>query len=130
MAASTVIDELTEIQQQLIAGWAAGDPSMHERILDDDWSVIDPMGNVMTRAEVLSTAFADEREIELAEIDRLRIRDYDGFAIVTGRTRVVGKMAGQDVNMTLRFTDVFTNSSGQWKCLASQGTFVNETGTE
>jgi hypothetical protein len=130
MAASTVIDELTVIQRQLITGWAAGDASTHERVLDDDWGVIDPMGNVMTKADVLSTAFAEEREIELAEIDQLRIRDYDGFAIVTGRTRVIGKIAGQDVNMTLRFTDVFTNRSGQWKCLASQGTFVDETGGE
>ena len=118
-------EELAAIQRQLIAGWAAGDPSTHERILADDWTVIDPMGNVMTKADVLSTAFLGERDIEFAEIDQLRIRDFDGFAIVNGRTRVIGKIAGQDVNMTLRFTDVFTNRSGEWKCLASQGTFTN-----
>ena len=50
-------------------------------------------------------------------------REHGDFAIVTGRTRVRGKFGGQD--MTLRFTDIFTNRSGTWKCLASQGTFVS-----
>lgn len=129
MSAST-IDELTAIQHQLLAGWVAGDPSTHERILDDGWSVIDPTGNVMSKADVLSTAFAAERDIEFAEIDEINICDHSDFAIVTGRTRVRGKFAGQDVNMTLRFTDVFTNRSGTWKCLASQGTFVSSPNAE
>jgi ketosteroid isomerase-like protein len=118
------ITDLTQIQHELIAAWAAGERSTHERVLADDWSVIDPTGNVMTKADVLTTAFADEREIEVAEIDDLNVRDHGDFAIVTGRTHVVGRIAGQDVNMTLRFTDVFTLRSGTWKCLASQGTFV------
>ena len=122
---STVSEELTQIQHQLIAAWAAGDPSTHERILDDSWSVVDPMGNVMTKADVLATAFEADREIEFAEIDELNIRDHGDFAIVTGLTRVKGRISGQDVNMVLRFTDVFTNRSGTWICLASQGTFVN-----
>jgi ketosteroid isomerase-like protein len=123
---TSTIDELTAIQQQLLAGWVAGDPSTHERILDDNWSVIDPTGNVITKADVLSTAFSATREIEFAEIDQINVRDHDDFAIVTGRTRVRGKLAGQDVNMTLRFTDVFTNRSGTWRCLASQGTIVTQ----
>ena len=121
---NSTIDELTSLQHQLFAGWVAGDASTHERILDDGWSVIDPTGNVMSKADVLSTAFAAERDIEFAEIDEINIRDHGDFAIVTGRTRVRGKFAGQDVNMTLRFTDVFTNRSGSWKRLASQGTFI------
>jgi len=126
----STVDELTAIQRRLLAGWVAGDPSTHERILDDGWSVIDPTGTVMSKADVLSTAFAAERNIEFAEIDQIKVRDHGDFAIVTGRTRVRGRFAGQDVNMTLRFTDVFTNRSGTWNCLASQGTFLNETVTE
>ena len=130
MAKSDVVNELTEIQKQLIAAWAAGDPSVHERILADDWSVTDPMGIVMTKSDVLATAFAADREIELAEVDEINIRDLDGFAIVTGRTRVAGKIGGQEVDITLRFTDVFQHSSDTWKCLASQGTFVTSPDTE
>ena len=66
----------------------------------------------MTKAEVLSTAFVGERDIEFAEIDEINIRDHGDFAIVTGRTRVRGKIAGQDVNMTLRFTDLINKHSG------------------
>jgi hypothetical protein len=123
---TTAIDELTQIQKQLIDGWVAGDPSAHDRILDDGWSVIDPTGTVMSKTDVLATAFEAERDIDFAEIDELNIRDHGDFAIVTGRTRVRGRLAGQNVNMSLRFTDVFTNRTGTWKCLASQGTLINE----
>jgi hypothetical protein len=96
---SNVVKELVEIQQQLISAWAAADPSVHERILADEWSVTDPMGTVMSKSEVLATAFSAPREIELAEVDDIKVRDLDGFAIVTGRTRVVGTIGGQDVNI-------------------------------
>jgi hypothetical protein len=119
------IDELNAIQHQLLAGWVAGNPSTHERLLDDGWGVIEPSGQIMCKTDVLSTAFAAEGDIEFAEIDQINVRDHVDFAIVTGRTRVRGKVAGQDLNITLRFTDVFTNRSGTWKCLASQGTFVS-----
>lgn len=124
MTRSYAWEELTEIQQQLISAWAAADPSVHQRVLADNWSVIDPMGIVMTKSDVLATAFSAAREIEIAEVDEIKVRDLDGFAIVTGRTRVIGVIGGQEVNITLRFTDVSDRRSGAWKCLASQGTFV------
>ena len=39
------VEELTQIQKRLIDGWVAGDPSTHERVLDDGWTL-------STRAEM------------------------------------------------------------------------------
>lgn len=36
----------------------------------------------MSKADVLSTAFAAERDIEFAEIDEINIRDHGDFATV------------------------------------------------
>ena len=47
-------------------------------------------------------------------------------AIVTGRTQMAGTYLGQKMDVTLRFTDVFVRRDGEWKCIASQGTFVND----
>jgi ketosteroid isomerase-like protein len=118
------IDELTEIEHELAAAWVAGDHTFHERILAEDWSVIDPSGRVLTKAEVLSETSTGERSITEGEIDQIKVRDFGDWAVVTGRTRMAGSYQGQEMKVTLRFTDVFDRSSGEWRCVASQGTMV------
>lgn len=117
-------DDLVEIEQRLIAAWAAGDTGVHERVLADDWSVIDPAGRTMTKAQVLAESFASERDLTHAGVDEIKVRDHGDFAIVTGRTKVSGTISGQAVDVVLKFTDVFRRADGEWKCLASQGTIV------
>ena len=118
------ITQLAEIEHQLAAGFAAGDQSTHKRVLDEDWTVIDPGANVLTKQIVLDTAFSAERDFSTANIDDMHIRDLGEFAIVTGRTTMIGTLGGQAIDMRLRFTDVFALRDGEWKCLVSQGTMV------
>jgi ketosteroid isomerase-like protein len=123
---SNTIDQLTEIEHRLISSWIAGDPTFHDRILAEDWTVVEPTGRVLTKADVLRDAFTGEREISRGQIDQIHVRDFGTFALVTGRTRVEGRIEGQQVNITLLFTDVFSILNGEWRCLASHGTFVSE----
>ena len=118
--------ELTLIEEQLAASWVAGDHSYHERVLAEDWTVTDPTGHILTKAEVLREAFTGERKITKGKIDQINVRDFGEWAIVTGRTQMAGNYQGQKMDVTLRFTDVFVRRDGEWKCIASQGTFVNE----
>ena len=60
--------ELRLIEEQLAASWVAGDHKYHERILAEDWSVIDPTGNILTKADVLREAFSGERKITSGKI--------------------------------------------------------------
>jgi ketosteroid isomerase-like protein len=118
--------ELTLIEEQLAASWVAGDHTYHERVLAEDWRVIDPTGNILTKADVLREAFSGERKITKGKIDQVYVRDFGDWAVVTGRTQMAGTYQGQKMDVTLRFTDVFLRRMGEWKCIASQGTFVNE----
>ena len=94
--------------------------------MSDDWSVTDPTGRILTKAEVLKEAFTGERMIDEGKIDQVNVRDFGDWAVVTGRTRMSGSYQGQEMTVTLRFTDVFVQTSGEWKCIASQGTFIAE----
>jgi ketosteroid isomerase-like protein len=118
--------ELTVIEEQLAASWVAGDHRYHERILSDDWCVIDPTGNILTKADVLREAFSGERKITKGKVDQINVRDFGEWAIVTGRTQMAGTYQGTKMDVTLRFTDVFVRQEGEWKCVASQGTFLTE----
>jgi ketosteroid isomerase-like protein len=121
---SSAITELTAIEGQLAAAWVNGDQAFIENILSDDWSVIDPTGHILTKAEVLEEAFRGEREITEGSIDQVNVRDFGDWALVTGRTQMSGRYQGEKMKVILRFTDVFVRTSGEWKCIASQGTFV------
>ena len=118
------IKELTAIEEQLAAAWVNGDHVFIERVLSDDWSVIDPTGRILTKSEVLKEAFTGEREITEGQVDQINVRDLGDAAVVTGRTRMSGRYQGAEMTVALRFTDVFVRTSREWKCIASQGTFI------
>lgn len=119
-------EKLTEIEHRLAAAFVAGDSAIHAEVLSEDWSVIDPSGRIITKTEVLKESFTGEPAITECKIDQINIRDFGEWAIVTGRTRVTGTSEGDEFKVTLRFTDVFSRTSGEWQCVASQGTLLTE----
>ena len=123
---SNPISELTRIEERLAAAWVAGDHAFIDAVLSDDWSVIDPTGRILTKAEVLKEAFTGERTITEGKIDQVKVREFGDWAVVTGRTRMSGSYQGEELTVALRFTDVFVRSSGEWQCVSSQGTFITE----
>ena len=125
-SSAAIAEELREIENQLVAAWVAGDPSVHQRVLSEDWSVIDAQGRIRNKAEVLEEMFRPgEREIS-GRIDEVNVRPYGDWAVVTGKTHVAGRYEGNELKVTLRFMDVFRRSEGNWQVVASQATLLNE----
>ena len=125
-SSAAIADELREIENQLVAAWVAGDPSVHERVLSEDWSVIDAQGRIRNRAEVLEEMFRPGEHEMSGRIDEVVVRPYGDWAIVTGKTHVAGRYEGNEINVTLRFMDVFRRREGNWQVVASQATLLNE----
>ena len=122
-----IIAVLTDIQHKLAQAWVDGDRGFIEKTLADDWSVTDLTGRVLTKDEVLREAFAsDERQVVSMTIDDIRVRPFDDWAIVTGRTQAAGSYEGQVMEVGLRFTDVFKMRDGRWQAIASHATLLNE----
>jgi len=126
-ADADTVDQLSRIEERLIAAWVAADRSFHEGVLADDWSVIDATGRVLTKAEVLKDSFGvEDRQITLGRIDDIKVRPFGNWAVVTGRTHVAGQNGGEPFEVTLRFTDVFAHRDGSWLVVASQATLLQE----
>lgn len=125
-SSAAIAEELRQIEDQLVAAWVAGDPSVHERVLSEDWSVIDAQGRIRNKAEVLEEMFRPgEREIS-GRIDEVKVRPYGDWAIVTGKTHVARRYEGSEIKVKLRFMDVFRRTEGNWQVVASQATLLNE----
>lgn len=123
---SDVVKLLSDIEEELASAWVAGDSSFHERILADDWRVIDITGRILTKADVLKEAFTGERQVTSGRIDQISVRPFGDWAIVTGRTHMTGRYKGEEMEVTLRFTDVFAYREGNWQVVASQATLLKQ----
>jgi hypothetical protein len=125
--ASAVVELLHHIEERLAAAWVEGDRSFIEQILADDWNVTDLNGRVLKKTDVMEEAFGSkDRKIVSMQIDEISVRPFEGWAIVTGRTRAAGEYQGKVAEVTLRFTDVFANRNRNWQVIASQATLINQ----
>ena len=116
--------QLEDIQQQLARAWITRDRSVIERSLAPDWMVTHVDGRMSTREEVLREFDSGANRLLECQIDEIRVRMFEGFAIVTGRTHAYGEYKGQRYDVTLRFTDVFVRRNQQWQAVASHASQI------
>lgn len=116
--------QLEDIQQQLARAWITHDRSTLERLLAPDWMVTHIDGRMSTREEVLREFDTGANRLLDCQIDDVRVRMFEGFAIVTGRTHAHGEYKSQKYDVTLRFTDVFVHRHKQWQAVASHASQI------
>lgn len=116
--------QLNELEQRLVRAWIENDWEAINLLLDDDWSVIDPAGRVLNKAQVLEEAKSGERKLLTGTIDEVKVKEFGEVAVVTGRTTAVGSYQGSSISVRLRFTDVCVKRGDDWQVVASQGTLI------
>lgn len=120
-------DQLNQLEQRIIRAWLDNDRETISAILADDWTVIDPSGRVLTKAQVMEEAFESGiRKMETGTIDEVKVRTFGDVAVVTGRTAAAGTYQGTNFSVTLRFTDVCVKPGSDWQVVASQGTLISQ----
>lgn len=120
-------DELNKLEQCLVRAWLENDRETVDAILADDWTVIDPTGSVLNKAQVLKEGFeSGVRKLETGTIDEVNVRLYGDVAVVTGRTTASGTYHGSSFSVKLRFTDVCVKRGTDWQVVASQGTLLHQ----
>jgi ketosteroid isomerase-like protein len=98
-----------------------------EPLLADDYAFIGTEGDIGDKTLLLKhmrEGEPDEPTYKVWKIDELRARVYGKTAVATGRW--VGSDTGKDPNASLaeRWTDVWVNEGGNWKCVASHSTTI------
>jgi hypothetical protein len=116
--------QLEDIQQQLARAWIKRDRLTLERLIAPDWIVTHADDHMSTREEVLCEFDAGTNRLLEARIDDMRVRSFEGFAVVTGRTHARGEYMGQKYDVALRFTGVFVRRNQQWQAVASHACLI------
>jgi ketosteroid isomerase-like protein len=102
-----------------------GDTAALDRILADDFVLIDVMGGSEIPKSALLTAIdLHQVEFEAIEPGENRVRAYHTTAIVTGRTEMKGRMGDTPFALSSRYTHVFVEQEGEYRLVTAQGTQI------
>jgi ketosteroid isomerase-like protein len=112
------------VDRQFFAALIAADTAALERLLADDFLLIDVMtGSEVPRAALLEVVGSGQLAFEAIDPAEVRCRRYGATAVVTGRTRMAGRYAGAAFGAASRYTHVYVEErNGDWRMVAAQGT--------
>src|ERR1051325_5297569 len=93
-----------------------------ERIVSDDFILVDAEGAVSTKKQLIEGIKTSEAEIEPFNTEDVRVRVYGDTAVTTGRFTQKIRYRGKEYVNTFRYTDVYVKIQGRWRGVAEQPT--------
>lgn len=123
---SGVEQALLDLERKWAAAGLKSDATVLADILADDWTSVSAEGAVKTRAQAID----DMKKIKLtrSEVSEMKVRTIKpDTAVVTGVWSGAGTdEKGQKFDTSERWTDVFVNQGGKWKCVASHNSTIKK----
>jgi hypothetical protein len=121
-----------EVEQAVLAAQdkrieltVAGDLAGLGAAMSDDLSWTHSNANVETKAEFLEAIRSGKYRYKAMTFDDRRLRLHgDATAIVSGTCRVQVTSSGRDLDIRLRFTELYVKQGGAWKMALWQSTRV------
>jgi ketosteroid isomerase-like protein len=111
--------ELIKLQEE----WRNADLKMDwapmDRILADDYVLIDRDGEVHTKAQCEAYYKSGEGKILAFVIDEMKVRVYGDAAVLTARAAIIETYKGEEISSVCRITDTWIRKAGRWQCVAT-----------
>jgi ketosteroid isomerase-like protein len=126
--ANRVQEQIKKLEEEWATAFIKRDAAALNRILADDYHIIDPSGSVSDKAQTIKDITSGGMVFESIKYDNLKVRVYGTFAIVTGGEVVTMRSNDTSETSTFRFTDVFALRRGRWQAVSSQLTSSMEVG--
>lgn len=112
-------------KQSLEAAERATGHAFAERYLADDFFFTDPMGRIMTKAQILARPKSTPGKGTMMEVDDQQVRVYGDTALVTGRVTFTSADSPKpDSRPAARYTRVWVRQGGNWQLVAEQLTRI------
>ena len=118
-----------EILIELERGWNdalyAGDVDFIEGVLADEFRGTYDDGSRGDKARELEAVAAVANQAVISAVqDDFRVAIYGETAVVWFTLHLVGLSQGQEIELTLRYTDVWIRRDGRWQCVSAHSTRV------
>jgi ketosteroid isomerase-like protein len=95
----------------------ASDRAALERLLADDYLLVNSRGATETKAQFIADQTAPGYRLDPFDIEQPVARVWPGGAAVGGVARLTGEDGGARFDVRLRFTDVWAKRRGRWQVI-------------
>jgi len=112
--------EFTRLENDWNSAAIKADANKLDALLADDWVLITPDGEMISKAEQLAMIRNGEDVTTSAVTDQLKVRVHGDSAFVTGRFTGQETVKGKDVSGQYMFTDAWIRQEGRWRCASTQ----------
>ena len=101
-----------------------GDRTALERLVADDYVLVDGAGVVQSKAELIAGYVAPGFKLDPFVIEAPVEKVLGDTALLGGRVNMTGVDGGQRFALTVRFVDTWAKRDGRWRVVYSQVTRV------
>jgi Domain of unknown function (DUF4440) len=104
---------------------AEADLAALDRILGDDLTYTHTSGWTQSKSELMESLRSGKLRYLSIEPANEKVRDYGTTAVGTGRAAFKVRLEGKELNLQLRFIEVYVRRHGRWQLVAWQSTRLN-----
>ena len=127
-ATNTEEDEVRRVEIEWGDAFEHRDFGTLERLMDDEYILTDPLGNVRRKEETLAALATNEVRFDSTKSDDVHVRINGDTAVVTVRSTFKGRYKGWSMAGKYQYTDVLVKRNGSWQAISSHITALG-TGT-
>jgi len=118
-------EEIRQLEARRLRAMMDADTAALDRILGDDLTYTHSNGAVDTKASFLAVLKSGKLKYESVSTDG-QVRVQGDTAVVTGRGAMKVRAGDRQLDMAVRFTDVYVKRDGHWQMIAWQSTRIVE----
>ncbi|HYK41536.1 MAG TPA: nuclear transport factor 2 family protein [Thermoanaerobaculia bacterium] len=111
------VREVEALERQLVDAIGRKDLATYDRIVADDYVVVDASGKDITKAEVMASYRDGTRGYTNLEIFDVRTHVFGDTAVVSARTKGLRREQGRDVPNDNRYVRVYARRGGRWRAV-------------
>jgi ketosteroid isomerase-like protein len=124
-ALSTIPDtakEIEQIERQLVAAISAVDLTTYDRLVADDYVVVQASGVEMTKADVMASYRTGARRYKGLVISEVKVHLYGDTAVLSARSSGFRIDGGNEVPNNVRYIRVYARRQGKWRAVSQMAT--------
>lgn len=110
--------QITALEERLRLAMLNSDVATLDELISPKLLFTNHLGMLISKEQDLDAHRSGALEIRSINLSEIRIMPFSDAAIVSAKTEIVGRYAGQEANGTFRFTRVWSSDSGNWQVVA------------
>jgi ketosteroid isomerase-like protein len=114
--------EVEQIERQLISAISAVDLATYDRLVADDYVVVQASGTELTKADVMASYRSGARRYKDLVISEVKVHLYGDAAVLSARSSGFRLEGGGEVPNNVRYIRIYARRQGKWRAVAQMAT--------